>query len=267
MQEKTAELPTSPSSMGERMMEQALDLWINPEVERRRRNGLLGDDFQLHQAQVIFPSPLDQRGKYVRLNEEVSAVAKVEVTRALSEGEPIYERDIKNIELVQLTKDDEPNAGHLTIIRFHDHWFIGFDFTYNRVRSMAHLEAAEEFLTASRSCQQQEMLRAAAENLFAAAELAAEAELLMVPRKRTTKHIERAKRLHSWVELGNAPAGSDSALYALAELRGRARYLEAPFEPSQARFEEHERAVEALMTHVRWRLERETAEGAPQGGE
>ncbi len=49
-------------------MQEAFDLWINPELERRHAAGQLPADFVLMVAQVLF-DPTD--GVSVRLNEEV----------------------------------------------------------------------------------------------------------------------------------------------------------------------------------------------------
>lgn len=240
--------------MGQDTFEQAMDLWVRPEIEGRRKRGVLPSDFDLWAAQVIFPSPHDASRNSTRLNEEVRAELRYRANEPTNEGDriPIM---VDRIEAVRLPNGEDVNAAHLTMVRSESQWYMGFDFTYNRERAMTHLKAAEEFLQVSRYCREHELYRARAENLFAAAELAAEAELIMLPRGKTTKHIERAKRLHSWVELGNAPTGSDFTLYALAELRGRARYLEGPFDPSTVQLDEHEKAVEDLIVHVKTRLE------------
>ena len=55
---------------GERLLKQALDLWINPEIERRRKDGRIPRGFAIKAAQVIMNvgKPLE-----VRLNEENTA--------------------------------------------------------------------------------------------------------------------------------------------------------------------------------------------------
>ena len=63
------------------LMQHALDLWINPEIERRRESGTLPDDFAVHRAQVIMN--LDADAPEVRLNKEIKAVAEAEWARAV----------------------------------------------------------------------------------------------------------------------------------------------------------------------------------------
>ena len=83
------------------------------------------------------------------------------------------------------------------------------------------------------------------------------AEMLFLPRKGTTRHPERAKRLQQAVQLGNAPPGVDSALHYLAEVRRRARYFEGSFNPSAKKLEECYEAAANLISHVRQRLRSE----------
>jgi hypothetical protein len=53
------------------VIRQALDFWINPEIEIRRGAGTLLEDFALSAAQIIFEP--DTKMPIVRLNEEVRA--------------------------------------------------------------------------------------------------------------------------------------------------------------------------------------------------
>lgn len=38
----------------QRTINQTMDIWVNPEIERRRKEGLLPENFKLKMAQVIF---------------------------------------------------------------------------------------------------------------------------------------------------------------------------------------------------------------------
>ena len=233
---------------------QAMDIWIRPEIDARQRRGVLPPDFRLSKFQVIFRSPLDSRANLVRLNEEVSALLRCRLENPTNLGDPVAITSSDQIEEIRLADSGERNAAHLTGIRIGDDWLVGFDFTYNRARASEYLMAAEEFLTVSRDCLDKRLYRAAVENLFAALELAAMAEMQFLPRKGTKKHQERAKRLQQWVELGNAPSGVDSALHYLAELRGTARYLEESFSPATKKLEECYEAAVNLISHVKQRL-------------
>jgi len=244
------------TEMGQRVFEQAIDIWIKPEVERRQARGVLPPNFDLHAAQVIFSSPADRTGNTVRLNEEVTAVFLYRADRPINKGEMISITNVDQIEGMRLPEGEDANAAHLTVMRIGSDWFVGFDFTYNRGRSYEHLQAAEEFLQAAGLCLDNRLYRPAVENLFAATELAAEAEMLLLPRERTKKHPERAKRFHEWVRFQNAPEEADSALRKLTGLRGTARYLESDFRCAVEQLKQYYDAAASLIQHVSRRLER-----------
>jgi hypothetical protein len=97
----------------EAVIRQAMDFWINPEIERRREAGALPEDFALSAAQVVLdPGAAEPE---VRLNEEVKAAVLVEVRRDVSQGEELSADDIATYNDIVLTEDD-PNAGHITIV-------------------------------------------------------------------------------------------------------------------------------------------------------
>jgi hypothetical protein len=125
------------------LMQDALDLWINPEIERRRESGTLPDDFAVRRAQVIMN--IDAHAPEVRFNEEIKALARARAARAIDAGEEVTEVDLEGIEDIVLT-DQDPNAGHLTMMLFKGHWIIAFDFRYNAGRVACTVGAAREFL-------------------------------------------------------------------------------------------------------------------------
>jgi len=67
---------------GQDLMQQVLEIWINPEIERRREAGRLPDDFALTRAQVIMN--LDANAHEVRFNKEIKAVAQFSSPERLS---------------------------------------------------------------------------------------------------------------------------------------------------------------------------------------
>ena len=83
------------------LMHQVDELWINPEVERRREAGRLPDDFAISRAQVIMN--LDADAPEVRFNEEVKVLAEAEWTREVEYGEDVTEADVESIRLYPKT--------------------------------------------------------------------------------------------------------------------------------------------------------------------
>ena len=166
-------------AMGQRIFDQAMEIWIRPEIENRRQKGTLTLPFALNAAQVIMPSPRDKRDDYVRLNDEVQALVRVKARRSIDKGELVFSRDITEVGAINLAKDDEPNAGHLTMMNIGGQWTIHFDFRRDKTYAKKLLVLAREFYATAIDSFGKGRLRPAVENLFAAAELAAKAETLI----------------------------------------------------------------------------------------
>lgn len=229
-------------SFGENLLQNAFDLWINPEIERRREADLLPDNFVFRGAQVIMD--LDLQAPKVRLNEEIRAVAQARAARAVEAGEPVTEDDLQSIEDIMLT-DEDPNAGHLTLMSFKGRWIIAFDFRYNAERVAGTIEAAREFLDSAASALERNQMRAFAENLFGATELMAKGTLLMLPDEKVLKgkkHSLISSRYNLWGKSGNIDQRYIKLLNRLANIRSSARYLQKEFSI------EHSEAKEMLDT-------------------
>lgn len=208
-----------------RVFQQMMDIWVGPEINKRKSLNRLPKDFSLKAAQVIFS--LDRGWNKVRLNEEVKAEAKVKLNASKNKGDPIYEHEIENIESIKLTHDDS-NCAHLTLLRIKDTWIISFDFTYNRKRIKEHIEAAKEFLDSAKDNLAKNRLRPFFENSFACSELLAKSILLQLPNKKIlygTSHDDRIKEFKNWALLGNVEEKHSKVLERLDSLRSSARYL------------------------------------------
>lgn len=215
--------------MGHRLFEQALDLWIRPEISRRQQKGTLRLPVALNAAQVIMPSPREKRPVYVRLNEEVRAEIRVKAARAIDKGELVFNQDIEDVNAIRLMKDDEPDAGHLTMMNIGGQWYIHFDFRRDKSHAADLLQRAREFYGTAKAGFQRGWLGPAVENLFAAAELAAKAELLVInfyPHEKAKDHGAIRGRYAKYANLGNAPIEGNTALNKLSRLRPAARYAE-----------------------------------------
>jgi uncharacterized protein (UPF0332 family) len=211
------------------LMGQVLELWINPEIERRREAGSLPDDFVVTRAQIIMNLAAD--APEVRFNKEIKAVAQFRAARAVEVGEDLTEADIESIEDIMLT-DEDPNAGHLTMMLFKGRWFIAFDFRYNATRIAAIVRAAREFLDAASFALRQHHLRPFVDNLFSATELMAKGLLLMWPDERllnSRKHTFVSTKFNLSGKWGHTDQRYVSLLNRLSKLRGSARYLDKDF--------------------------------------
>jgi len=160
-----------------RLLEQAFELWVGPEIERRQAAGLLPDGFVPFAAQIIMNVDASTA---VRLNEELSGRLRVKTISAIDKGDIVRFNDILEIESMELSARD-PNAAHITLISHRDRWWIGFDFHYNAARTADVLDVALEFLETAQEALRAGRLRAFADTFFSALELLAKTWLLRFP--------------------------------------------------------------------------------------
>jgi hypothetical protein len=62
-----------------RFLEQCFELWINPELEKRKQSGQITESFILNSAEVVMFG--DGKPLVVRLNEEVSSIFQVSIPK------------------------------------------------------------------------------------------------------------------------------------------------------------------------------------------
>jgi len=209
----------------QRVFQQAIDLFVAPEIDRRKKIKKLPANFNLEKAQIIFSS---KTGRIcTRLNKEVKAVIKCKVNRAIKKGDAVYDKDIDNIESVKLT-DRDLNYGHITLLYFKGSWIVSFDFIYNKLEIKKHIEASKEFYESAKDNSEKNRLRPFYENAFASAELFTKSILLSLPIKESSKgskHKSRKDFLENWANLGNVKPEFSTTLSKLYSLRNSARYL------------------------------------------
>jgi len=214
--------------LGNKLVEQALELWINPEIERRKQSNSLPENFKIYSVQVLinFDAPNE-----VRFNEEVKVILEGKLTRETVKGEKvIIDEVLENITNVKLTEKDA-NAGHFTMIFHRGFWHINFDFRYNASRCLEHSKAAKEFLVSAKLSLNRNNMRAFVDNLFSATELIAKAVLLMHDEVvfKTKKHSTVHERYNTFGKLGNINSQYTKLLNKLASLRPIARYVQKDF--------------------------------------
>jgi HEPN domain-containing protein len=221
------------ADMGERVVEQAYEFWIGPEIERRREAGELPEDFALHGAQVIFG--VDEELPEVRLNGEVKAVAQVTAARAIEKGEQVTENDIAGFKDILLT-DDDPNEGHITIVAHKAGWAVAFDFRRNAARIAEHGKVARQFLEAAGWAREQGYSRVFVDNLFSATELMAKGMLIWQPDRsllNSKTHRLIKVRFNLEGKHDNVDGRFVDLLNLLGKIRKPARYLARDFELSE----------------------------------
>lgn len=216
------------NEFGNRVFQQFMDLYINPEVMRRQEAGELPKPLDLRAAQIIF-SPDDRRPN-VRINEEVRAISKVKFKPGITKkpGDPIYENEIDGLEEINLTDKDAPDCGHAILIKIGGRWTVAFDFRYNRGLSREHLKTANEFYEAAEYSFTKKNWSAFIDSLFNCAELSAKVVLLTSPVPDFTKKAKHKMiqlRYNQFADLGNVDESHRSTLNKLSGWRVNARYL------------------------------------------
>ena len=118
------------------LLNNLLDTWIVPDIQRRQETGDLEKPTQLRMAQIIFSA--NAQKPIVRINDEVRGRASFKLKEGLSQpvaaGDPINWEQIEELDSFQLDPEERDN-GHATIFSFNKKWLITFDFIYNKNRS------------------------------------------------------------------------------------------------------------------------------------
>lgn len=209
----------------QKVFQQTIDLFVIPEIERRKKRKKLPSNFKLEKAQIIFS--LRSGRNYVRLNKDVKAIIKCKANKTIKKGDIVYENDVDQIESVNLTEKDS-NYGHITLLLFKGNWIISFDFRYNKKISQEHIQASKEFYESAKENLKKKRLRPFFENAFASAELSAKSILLSLPDKKILEgknHKERISTFKNWANLGNVKIDFSTIFSKLNSLRDSARYL------------------------------------------
>jgi len=213
----------APTEFGARLLQQAFDLWINPELSRRRAEDRLPSDFVLDAAQII----MNIGGRsIVRINREVKGVLKGFAARPIAEKEAVTRDDLLGIAGIELTTEDA-NAGHMTLLLHKGAWFIDFDFRYNAARISDTLAKAREFLEVARGSVERGYVGPFCENLFTATELIAKGTLLMLPDERMLRsktHGFISAEFNRWSKSLNIDGQHTKLFNRLTNLRPHARY-------------------------------------------
>jgi uncharacterized protein (UPF0332 family) len=240
-----------------RTLEHAMKLWFEPEIILRQEAGLIEKPYHLRAAQVILFS--DGRRNKIRLNDEVAIIGKIKIKKGVSKkkGDPIYLDEIDGIEDFKLPDSEDPNGGHFTVLKMGNTWYGYFDFRYNKGYAKNLISASAEFLDAAYESFSKGRTRAAIDNLFSAAELAAKAFVITIPYP-----SERGKKTHGIIHTkfnqlsrhGNVETEQRKAFNKLTNLRSSARYLEKSLNISKDELEDLFLQIKYLLNSVKSRV-------------
>ena len=209
----------------QRVFQQVIDLWVNPEIERRKKLGKIKEGLVLSKIQIVFS--LERGHNKVRFNEEVKAIVEAKANRRIEKGERVTEDDMDEIKSIRLS-DDDKNCAHITLLRFKDNWIIAFDARYHQKLRAGYLEASKEFYESAIDNLEKGRLRAFYDNAFSSAELCVVSILLGWLKKDIIddkKHHQRYSVFKNFTDLGNGKAAYSDTLKELDGIRKSARYL------------------------------------------
>lgn len=234
-------------------------MWVTPEVERRQAAGIIPRPVELTAAQIIFYP--DRRPTEVRINSEVRGFIKLHTKPGVEKqkGDPIYAHEVEGHSAFELADDDDPDCGHITIVRFGDSWAVSFDFIYNKGLSSRHIDTADQFLEAADHAFNNQMWSPFVDCLFSAAELLAKSILLGTPdpgfrEKATHKSIHN--RFNRWGHLGNIEQPHVHVFNQLSQLRASARYVSGCLSIDDKQAGEWLEAIRELREKARQRIPR-----------
>ena len=204
-------------------------------------------------SQII--SFTDGRENIVRLNDEVKTEIVGVAGKPLQPDEGfVIDEGLMEINSLKLTEDDDPNAGHLTMMLFKGQWFMAFDFRYNKQKARERLDAAVEFLKASKINREKHLLRPMAENLFAATELSIIAQMLLQADKNYTRnqhHTGTESRYTNFIDIGNPKVEYKDTFLQLKKLRNSGRYLQKEFSLSVEEADKYLETINELVEYTR----------------
>lgn len=233
---------------GQAVLGQLFDLWVGPELVRR------GVELARDEIRKVVVELSPGQPPRVLIDEEAAIIGRFVADRPIAKGEEIRRGDVREIVGIEPHGLD-PNSGWICFARLPTgEEFVAFDFTYNRGTALALLERAEEYLGAAHQIASTS-LNVAVDNLFSAAELAVQVEMLTL-QSETQNHRVRAEWLAGWAELGNAPTSHADTLWTLADLRKRARYGSEMVVIKPHQLDRMLRVVREMLDRARARLVR-----------
>lgn len=207
------------------------ELFIKPEIARRKSIGRLTDDFKIQKVLVLISI---SEKPVIQLNEEVEAeaIAKIKPGIVKQKGEDLYLDDIESIEKIILP-EKYINSGYIFIIALNGRYSIIFDFLYNKDIRKKHYKRALDFLETAENALAVSKYSVFVDTLYSATELISRMFLLSQPDKKflnksTHRAIQIKMNQHS--KLNENTREITNLLNVLLGLRHEARYSNDDYE-------------------------------------
>lgn len=237
-------------------LKQTLDIFVLPEIKKRRETFILHNDFKLLQFQILFH--LTKNSPEIRLNDECKIVVEIdgeEYKKVMNESN--HSLDTKKIKKIRLDDSEDGNCGHICFFILGDSLLSTYDFRYNKKIVVEHLGRAKEFIDTAEFALEKELFGAFVDNLYSASELIAKADLLLAPDKEilTSKsHKSIISKTNRNKNLSNLDSDFAQLLNDLSQLRNSGRYLNGGnLENSNEKFKELLSITKKFLNYVKKR--------------
>lgn len=123
--------------------------------------------------------------------------------KAFKKGDPVFQKDIKEINSVHI-EDRDPNSALMLFVLFSDEWYGVIDLIYNRENALGKHEAAQEYIETAMSNFKNSKFKPFYNDLWTAYELLTESILLLHNQlKLKDSHKKISKLLKGFCEIHN----------------------------------------------------------------
>ncbi len=204
-----------------RVFDQALQIWIIPDIEEKKKKGWLREDFKFNKSQIIFTP---NKKPVIKYNEAVYVTAKVKLKegKSVKKGDTVTSLDIEKIDDIKVKYPK--NSGHITLIQLLGRWIILFDARYNKEKISEFVKASNEFYESAKDNLEKNRLRPFFEDCWASAEISSSCHFLSLGQD-YSDHKKNLEKFKLWGKLGNVKSFHVNVLNKLYKLRKSARYL------------------------------------------
>lgn len=213
------------------LVNQIIRTLIRPEVKKRGMEKFRSAIVEILPKQNLPPKFYFDDDCMFELEFKESVIKPEMVGKYLFKNYGLSMDDVKDVSIPANFGD--PNSAKLFIVRFDPHFFLFFDFRYNRQRVEAHLSRAKEYISAAKKLDPEKEHAPICDMLWAAMEIMAQATILSLPDGEKTKAHDKLEQLD---ELRKSIAVvSDDFMRVFAQViekRPAARYPDASTDPT-----------------------------------
>jgi len=239
------------------IIQNLLDDLVYPEVFHRIKNLKISDSFRLKQAHILFFSDTSKNKILLNTECKISALFKLTKTRNIQKGDPIFDKDVKEILKLTPSQNYEPNAAHIMLAKFRHRWFVAVDMIYDRKKISQRMNTADAFLASAKTNYEKKLHQPFIDNLLSATELPIQSILLLSynPGYSTNQNHTKTKKLFkSYCKNGNVSIQFSNHYEKMYSLRKSARYgqgVRTSFQVNKINAEKYLDRTEGIINYAK----------------